>query len=376
MPAAGQALPATEAAAPLFRPLALGGLILPNRLAVAPMTRVSAGEDGHATERMTRYYERFARGGFGMVVTEGLYTDQEYSQGYRFQPGLSDDGQAESWRPVVRGVRAHGALAVAQLMHAGAISQGNRFREGTVGPSAVQPKGRQMAFYYGRDSYPVPSAMTDGQIADAIAGFGAAAARAVGMAGFDGIEIHGANGYLLDQFLTEGTNAREDRWGGDTRRRVGLILEVLKEVRGRIGAAVPVGVRISQGKVNDFFHKWRNGEADAEAVFGSLADAGVNHIHVTEFEAWRPAFSDTGPTLVHLARKHAPRAVIIANGSLHDAGRAVLALEDGADIVALGRGALANPDLPGRLAARSPLREFDPAILGPIADIKDRELSL
>lgn len=180
-------------------------------------------------------------------------------------------------------------------MHAGAISRGNRFRETTVGPSAIQPKGKQMTFYYGKDTYAVPQPISDEQIAEAIAGFGTA--RAVGIAGFDAIEIHGANGYLLDQFLTDYTNTRSDRWGGSVRERIGLTLAVLREVCEKVGAAVPVGVRISQGKVNDFHHKWQGGERDAEVVFGSLADAGADFIHVTEFEGWKPAFGPSGRTV-------------------------------------------------------------------------------
>ena len=360
----------------LFAPIDINGRIAKNRFAVAPMTRISATADGRATETMTRYYERFARGGFGLVTTEGIYTDQAFAQGYVHQPGLTDEAQAEAWRPVVGGIKAHGALAVAQLMHAGAISQGNRFRTGTIGPSAVQPKGKQMTFYYGKDAYALPAAMTDEQIADAIAGFAGSARRAIGIAGFDAVEIHGANGYLLDQFLTDYANGRTDIWGGSTQNRVRLAVETLKAVRAELGAKVPVGIRISQGKVNDYHHKWADAERDAEIIFGSLADAGADFIHVTEFEAWKPAFADGGASLMSLAKRHAPRAVILANGSLHDADRAAAALEDGADIVTLGRGALANPDLPKRLSKGGSLSEFDPAILGPIADIKESELAL
>lgn len=359
----------------LLSALDLKSCVAKNRFAVAPMTRVTAGGDGRVSESMVRYYERFAKGGFGLVVTEGIYTDQAYSQGYQFQPGMTDDAQAQSWKPLVHGIRSHGALAFAQLMHAGAISQGNRFRDTTVGPSAIQPKGQQMTFYYGRDTYPLPDAITDQQIAEAVAGFGEAASRAIEVAGFDGVEIHAANGYLLDQFLTDHTNGRTDIYGGSTLGRVRLTTEVIGEVRARIGDKVPVGVRISQGKVNDFHHKWQGGERDAETIFGSLADAGVDYIHVTEFEAWKPAFAEEGPTLAHLARKYAPGAVILANGGLHDLEKARQVMKDGADIVTFGRGALANPDLPRRFAEAMPLRDFDPAILGPIANIKSQELT-
>ncbi len=360
----------------LFTPIVINGRVIKNRLAVAPMTRVTATADGRATERMARYYERFASGGFGAVTTEGIYTDQTFSQGYANQPGMTDEGQAMAWRPVVSGIHQHGALAIAQIMHAGAISQGNRFRSTTLGPSAVQPKGEQMAFYNGKGRYAVPTAMTEDQIADAIAGFADSAERAIAVAGFDAIEIHGANGYLLDQFLTDYTNTRDDQWGGSTVNRVRLITETFKAVRAKVGSKTPVGVRLSQGKVNDYQHKWADAERDAEIIFGSLADAGADFIHVTEFEAWKPAFAESGPSLMHLAKRYAPKAVIFANGSLHSIEQAMAALDDGADMIAIGRGALANPDLPTRLGEKRRLNDFDPAILGPIADIKDAELTV
>jgi 2,4-dienoyl-CoA reductase-like NADH-dependent reductase (Old Yellow Enzyme family) len=360
----------------LFAPIVINGHTVKNRLSVAPMTRITATQDGRATETMTRYYERFARGGFGTVSTEGIYTDQAFSQGYAHQPGMTDEAQAKAWKPVVSFIKAHGALAIAQIMHAGAISQANRFRDTTVGPSAAQPKGEQMAFYDGKGRYAVPVAMTEAQIADAITGFAESAGRAIGVAGFDAIEIHGANGYLLDQFLTDYANNRTDRWGGATENRVRLILETFKAVRAKVGAKVPVGVRISQGKVNDYHHKWADAERDAEIIFGSLAEAGADFIHVTEFEAWKPAFTPGGPSLMHLAKRYAPKATIFANGSLHNIEQAVAALDDGADIITIARGALANPDLPKRLSDRGTLNEFDPTILGPIANIKESELAM
>ncbi|WP_085664878.1 NADH:flavin oxidoreductase [Pseudomonas sp. B5(2017)] len=353
----------------------IAGLALPNRLAVAPMTRVSASETGDATAAMAHYYERFAKGGFGLVITEGLYTDQQYSQGYRYQPGMTDEQQASTWRPVVERIHAHQGAVFAQLMHAGALSQGNRFKRETAAPSAVRPKGEQMPFYQGDGRYAEPKAMTDEDIADAITGFANAAKRAMQVAGFDGIEIHGANGYLLDQFLTDYSNQRIDRWGGSTERRVQLTLEVVKAVRAKVGD-VPLGVRISQGKVNDFGHKWARGERDAETIFGSLRDVGVDFIHVTEHEAWQPAFSSSAASLVQLARRYAPGALLIANGGLQDVQRADSVLDEGADMVALGKAALANPDYPRRLASQQALAPFDPAILGPIANIKDTELAL
>lgn len=346
-----------------------------NRLAVAPMTRITATAEGVPTAAMRGYYTRFAQGGFGLVITEGLYTDKAFAQGYRNQPGIADDEQARAWAGITAEIHAGGALAFAQLMHAGALSQGNPFRSHTVGPSAVQPAGEQLGFYHGAGRYAMPVQMTEQDIAEAIDGFVQSAIRAVRVAGFDGIEIHGANGYLLDQFLTAHTNLREDGWGGDVQGRVRLLVEVLRAVKAAVGSEVPVGIRISQGKVNDFTAKWPGRELDAAAIFGALAQAGADFIHVTEFEAWKPAFDGGSDSLIALARRHAPGVTIIANGSLHSVERAAEALELGADIVALGRGALANPDMPKLFEKGAAPREFDGAILGPIADIKDSELA-
>lgn len=364
-----------SAHASLFTPWQLNGLDLSNRLAVAPMTRISARPEGMPTETMARYYERFARGGFALVITEGIYTDQAYSQGYANQPGLSDREQAKGWRPVVDAVHAAGGKIVAQLMHAGALSQANRFRTETAGPSAVRPKGLQMAFYRGDGPYRLPRAMSETDIADAIEGFARAAAFAIEVAGFDGVEIHGANGYLLDQFLTDYANLRSDAWGGAIAQRVRLSVEVARAVRQAVGNAIPAGIRISQGKVNDFTHKWAEAEAGAAVVFGALADTGLDYVHVTEFEAWRPAFGDDGPSLVSLARRHAPELTIIANGSLHDPVRAEQVLRDGADLIALGRGALANPAWPRLVMDGCTLQSFDRALLSPLGNIKPSELT-
>ncbi|WP_233830134.1 NADH:flavin oxidoreductase [Paraburkholderia sp. ZP32-5] len=352
------------------------GIAVRNRVAVAPMTRITATEYGHPTQTMFDYYARFAKGGFGLVTTEGIYTDKAFSQGYRFQPGLADDEQARAWSEFNRDMHAHGARVFAQLMHAGALSQGNVYRTHTVAPSAVRPKGEQMAFYYGDGPYPEPRQMTDAEIDEAIQGFVQAAHRAVNIAGFSGVEIHGANGYLLDQFLGAHTNLRTDRWGGSTRARVQLLVDVVNSVRRGIGNAAPVGIRISQGKVNDFTSKWPGGEADAEVIFGTLGDAGVDFIHVTEHEAWQPAFESTRDSLVALARRYAPNVTITANGGLHTAERIAHMLASGADIVTVGRGALANPDLPMLLANGREPRKFDSSILQPIASIKDDELAI
>jgi 2,4-dienoyl-CoA reductase-like NADH-dependent reductase (Old Yellow Enzyme family) len=351
----------------LFQPLQLGLLSLSNRLAVAPMTRVSASEHGVPTAPMADYYKGFAEGGFGLVITEGLYTDERSSQGYLFQPGLANAAQRDAWREIVTGVHDSGARIIAQLMHAGALSQGNAHSSRTLAPSVVRPKGQQMAFYRGQGEYPLPEAMTARDIRDVVEGFVQAAIHARD-AGFDGVEIHGANGYLLDQFLTEGINLRGDGYGGSVLNRVRLIEEVVLAVRNALGSGVALGLRISQAKVNDFSHKWLGGEEEAALIFGALGQLPLDYLHTTEYEAWKPAFAE-GASLAALARKHSGLPVL-ANGSLHVAHQAAGMIQRGeADAVTLGRGALTHADWPKRLAQGATLKAFDPAILSPIADL-------
>lgn len=360
----------------LFENRNVGKMTALNRIMVAPMTRISASETGVPGERMEQYYARFARGGFSTIITEGMYVDEEWSQTYAFQAGLVSPAQTEGWKNITDKVHKNGGKIIAQLMHAGAISQGNIYKKDTLAPSAVQPKGEQLSFYHGAGKYQLPREMEEKEILRVIGSFAEAAARAVNDAGFDGVEIHGANGYLLDQFFTDYTNQRTDRWGGDIAARLSLTLDVIAAVRERLGPDVPVGVRISQGKVNDFHHKWSEGVQGATRVFSLLAASGVDFIHITEYNALMPAFEESPLSLVQIARQAAPDITIIANGSLSDGESAVLALNHGADFVAIGKSALANPDWPLRVRHSEVLRAFDKAILAPAADVKDSELSL
>lgn len=341
----------------LFDSFDLDGRALDNRVGLAPMTRTSATDDGHATGQMARYYASFARGDFGFLVTEGTHPDTEYSQGYPDQPGLATDAQAASWERVTDAVHDAGAPIFAQLMHAGALSQGNRYTEETAGPSAVTPKGEQLPIYGGEGAFPTPKRMTTEEIDGAIDGFAAAAERAVD-AGFDGVEIHGANGYLLDQFLTDYTNDRDDAYGGSVENRIRLTVEVIEAVQARTPEGFVVGVRLSQTKVNDDEHEWSNGERQAEAVFEAVTEAGADYVHVTEPDITAPAFGDDGPTLTALAAECA-NAPVVANGNLGDPDAAVAAIEeDDADLVAQATAALANHDWPARVRDGDPLDDF------------------
>lgn len=357
----------------LYTPTTIGNASLNNRIAVAPMTRTSASADGLATDDMARYYARFARGGHSLIITEGTYPDLLYSQGYLNQPGIADMAQADAWRKVVAAVHAEGGKIFMQLMHAGALSQGNHWSRDSVAPSAVQPAGEQMGFYRGDGPYRMPRELSLDEIAQVRESFAAAASRAKAV-GFDGVEIHGANGYLLDQFLTFHTNRRTDQYGGQTENRVRLLVEVSQAVRAEVGADYTVGIRISQGKVNDYNHKWADGEQDARVIFERLGAAGLDYIHTTEFDASAPAFGD-GASLAALATRYG-KLPVIANGQLGDAGKAAALVERGdATVVTLGKTALANPDWPLRIAQDAPVAEFDYALLQPLANIKASELA-
>ncbi|MBG9812479.1 NADH:flavin oxidoreductase [Priestia endophytica] len=371
----------------LFETVTLGNITLDNRIGVAPMARISATSEGLATNQMVSYYTSFARGGFGLIITEGIYTDDKYSQGYFNKPGLIDEEQTQAWKKVVDSVHQAGAKMFAQIMHAGALSQGNRFVQETIGPSAVRPKGKQMESYVGKGLYPTPREATKEEITEVINGFVNTAKRAKA-AGFDGIEIHGANGYILDQFLTDYTNKRTDEYGGSTENRVRLLVEVSKAVREAVGQDFTIGIRISQGKVNDYNHKWGRKERDAEIIFGQLGHAGLDFIHVTEYEAWQPAFptdestivtdsalDNSGASLAALAKKYG-RVSVIANGHLEDPSKAREIVEKGeADLITLGKGALANHDWVNKVKNGKPLVEFDQEkVLRPNAKIKDFEV--
>jgi 2,4-dienoyl-CoA reductase-like NADH-dependent reductase (Old Yellow Enzyme family) len=359
-----------QSAHPTLTPQRLGAIELINRLAVAPMSRVSAASDGTPTDEMTCYYRDFARGGFGVIITEGTYTDTAHSQGYLNQPGLASDAHIQGWRRVTDAVHAEGVPIVAQLMHAGALSQGNSYGGGTIAPSAITPRGEKLEEYGGSGRWPTPTAMQDRDIDSAVGGFIEAAARARA-AGFDGVEIHAANGYLLDQFLTVYTNTRDDVFGGSVANRIRLTGRIVAGIRDRMRGDFLLGVRLSQTKVNDVTYRWPGGAADAEVISAALAEAGADYLHIASEGR---DFIDTarfpdGRTITAVARE-ASGLPVMANGGMHDLRQAADVLDGGhGDLVSIGRGALANPDLPTRLAAGAELNPFDHAMLSPMATI-------
>ena len=358
----------------LFSTFTIGAVELPNRVAVAPMTRVSATADGVVTDRMVDYYEGFARGGFGLIITEGIYIDSAHSQGYVNQPGLTNAEQELGWSRVVERVHAAGGKIFAQLMHAGSHSQGNPYATSTLAPSPVTPLGEQLSFYRGKGPYATPREITREEMTEVHRSFASAARRALA-AGFDGVELHGANGYLLDEFLTGYLNQRSDEYGGSVENRVRFAAEACANVIVEVGSQIAVGIRISQAKVSDADHRWPGGAADAETIFETLGRTGIDFLHTTEYQALAPAFA-TGPeTLAELAKRHG-RLPVIVNGQLDKPEAARQILHSASATVSLwarrrwriGTGRAAS------VTASPSQTELRDGTLGPIADIKDWEL--
>ena len=357
----------TERYPTLFSPGRLGPLALANRTIVAPLTRASATVDGLVTDQMRDYYGDFARGGWGLVETEATYIDLKYSQGYDYQPGIANDAQAESWRKVVEAAHAAGTPIMMQIFHCGAINQGNNWVEGSISASAVQPVGTQIDRYRGgKGPFQMPREITRDEMAEVVESYAEAARRAVEL-GFDAIEVHGANGYLPDQFLTVHTNLRNDEYGGAIENRVRYHCDVMRAVR----AAAPdtaVGVRISQTKVNDFTYEWPGGADDARVIFSALAQTGIDFIHCSAHLGVTPIFGTTR-SLSGLARDFSGLPVI-TNGKLQDPAVAEQALIDTeGDFVTVGKGALADPAWAAKVRAGTAPIAFDPGMITPLATL-------
>ncbi len=353
----------------IFRPGRIGTVDLASRTVVAPMTRVSADPGGIPNALMRDYYRNYAEGGFGLIISEGTYPDRAYAQGYRHQPGMTDDAQQNGWQAIVETVHHAGAKIFQQFMHAGALSQHNDYVNEVAGPSTVQPMGQMATNYFGSGPYKTPRALSLSEIGAITEGFASAATRSVA-AGFDGIEIHGANGYLLHQFFSTTANQRDDSYGGPADNRARLHVEILTAIKDAVGPDIPVGMRLSQMAVNDFTDQWAGGARDAKMLFSALGCAGVDFLHINSVPATAPVFGGT-KTLVGHARDYFD-GPIIACGALQDPETAEnFIVRGGADFIALARGALADPAWPKKVEARGMPIPFDPGMTQPVATIEN-----
>ena len=352
---------------PIFQPIPLWNRSLKNRTVVAPMSRVSADADGVATDEMVDYYTSFAKGAFSVIITEGLYTDNFASQSYVFQPGMVTTKHIESWKKITDVVHKHHALIIAQLMHGGAISQ---YQKSTIAPSPIQPKGVKLASYGGSGAFSIPKPMTLQDIEQVKEGFITAAINAY-KAGFDGIELHAANGYLLDQFLTPELNIRQDHYGGNIENRYRIVAEIISGIKQQVPKHFILGLRISEGKVNDLAYRWEKGIEAAKELAEQIKRFAPDYIHVAvQTGEWeRDSFYNENTSLASVMRSttHIP---IIANGGLHNLDKAEKALNDNhADLLSIGKAALADPHWPIKTMNYQPIIPFHKNMLWPKATI-------
>ena len=337
----------------VFAPWALGPLQLKNRMVMAPLTRSRAGEGNVPSAMAANYYSQ--RAGAGLIITEATQATSD-GQGYIDTPGVFSDAQVAEWKKVTDAVHAKGGLIFCQLWHVGRISHPD-FRGGEVpvAPSAIAPRGVQSYTAKGFQDIPTPRALEAGEIADIVAGFHQAALNAQS-AGFDGVEVHGANGYLLDQFLEDSTNQRTDAYGGSVENRARLLFDVIDAVT-TVWGSVRVGVRLSPGgSFNDM------GDSQPQETFGyvvrRLAELNLAYLHLIEQP--QPEGQSSSPDLTaHFFRTMYPGTIIVAGGYTLERANAVLKSGD-ANLVAFGKLFIANPDLVERFKQGAPLNTPNP----------------
>ncbi|GLY33339.1 alkene reductase [Kineosporia sp. NBRC 101731] len=324
----------------LFSSFDLSGLRLPNRLVMAPMSRVRSNPEGLATPSMAAYFAQRATA--GLLISDGVQPSLQ-GQANPLSAGLHNAAQVQAWKQVTGAVHTNGGRIFAQLMHSGRISHEETSGVQPVGPSAVAARNTMIFTPKGLLPAPVPRALSTSEAAAEALVFADAARHAV-EAGFDGVELHGANGYLIGQFLSSSANHRTDVYGGSITGRIRFAVEAVAATVDAIGAS-RVGIRLSPGA-----GIWDAVEEDIPqmytALLSELAPLGLAYVHLVA--------STHEETLIGL-RQTWPGALIV-NPAGQSAG---YWLERGADLVSFGRAFIANPDLVERLRAGLPLATAD-----------------
>lgn len=347
----------------LFTPIRLGALDLPNRIVMAPLTRSRAAAGNVPSDLAIEYYRQ--RASAGLIITEGTQISAQ-GQGYAWTPGIHTQAQMEGWARVAQAVHHEGGRIVMQLWHVGRVSH-PVFQPGGARPVAptTMPVPAK-AFIPGEDGrgaftdVPEPQALTIAGIQLIIADYAQAARNAIA-AGLDGVEIHGANGYLLDQFLNSASNWRTDRYGGSPENRARLMLEVVDAVCAAVGSS-RVGLRLApMGRA------FGMNEAEPEALFAYLIDEltkrNLAYLHLVEPSVVGREITAIDPradALMGAIRQTFTGPILLAGGYTRQSAQAALANGRG-DAIAFGRPFIANPDLPARLRIDAPLNTPDPA---------------
>jgi N-ethylmaleimide reductase len=322
----------------LFSKYKLGNIELQNRIVMAPMTR-SRAIDNVPNQLMVDYYKQ--RSGAGLIVTEGT-SPSPNGLGYPRIPGIFSQPQTEGWRNVTDAVHEQGGKIFIQLMHTGRVSHPDNMAEGTsvLAPSAVQLSGEMYTDKSGPQAYPIPKEMSKAEIDAAQNEYVQAAKNAI-EAGFDGVELHGANGYLIDQFINTASNKRSDEYGGSGENRCRFAIETAQKVAAAIGPE-RTGIRLSPyGAFNDM-EIFDGLEETYEYLAGELGKLKLTYIHIVDHSSMgAPEVTNS----VKQKIRNAFGGTIIASGGF-DGEKAEIALNKGdGDLVAFGRPFISNPDL-------------------------------
>ena len=337
----------------LFDPVEMGALKLPNRIMMAPLTRGRATKAAVPTAIMGEYYAQ--RAGAGLIISEATGISRE-GLGWPFAPGLWNDEQVEGWQPVVAAVHAAGGRIVAQLWHMGRLVHPDLGGGQPIAPSALTAPHRALT-YEGRKDYVAPRAMTTDDIKRVIGDYVRAARNAI-RAGFDGVQIHGANGYLIDQFLRDGSNQRDDDYGGSIANRLRFMREVVAAVAAEIGIG-RTSIRLSPiGEIQGA------NDSDNAALFTAAA-AALDELGVPWIELREPGPTSTFAAVDEPAVSPAMRKVYsgkIVLNSDYDGPSATARMAEGvADAISFGRPYIASPDLVERIRNGDALTAADPA---------------
>jgi N-ethylmaleimide reductase len=330
---------------PLFSTIRIGRHALRNRLVMAPMTRSRADDAGMPGDLAAAYYAQ--RAGAGLIISEGVYP-AAMGKGYVRTPGIETDGQVAAWKRVTEAVHARGGRIFMQLMLCGRISHPSLLPGGAlpVAPSAIKPAGQAWTAE-GLKDFVTPRALSVSEIADVVASYGRATRRAL-EAGFDGVELHGATGYLPEQFLSSGSNRREDQYGGSVENRTRFVLEVLDAMTAEAGGD-RVGIKLSpEMGFNDI------SDAAPQETYTYLVDRlrGFNlaYLHVALFG---------GKVDYHALLRPRFDGVYLIGGGLDQTSAQAALDSERADAVVFGSAFLANPDLPARFLQGAPLNAPD-----------------
>lgn len=339
----------------LLSPVKLGPYDLPNRVVMGPLTRNRAGAGNVPQQLNVTYYAQ--RASAGLIITEATQVSPQ-GLGYPMTPGIHSPEQVEGWRLITDAVHERGGHIFLQLWHVGRISHPSLQPDGAlpIAPSAIAPEGMASTFD-GEKPYVTPRALETEEIPGIIEQFLRGAENALA-AGFDGVEIHAANGYLLDQFLQDGSNQRTDQYGGSIENRARLLMEVTEAVT-QVWGADRVGVRLSpSGTFNSM------SDSNPEALFSYVAKAlnrfGLAYLHLVEPRVNNSVTLEENSTHMTAGyfRPIFHGTLLSAGGYDRERGEAILAAGD-ADLVVFGRLFIANPDLPQRFALNAQLNHWD-----------------